>query len=106
MKTGFLPTIFAVLVAFYTTGCGGGEPEKKPNRVEHLSGKTLTETIQENRQRLLSIPGVIRVEAGDCSIDSCIKVYVQKKTEMVMTQLPAMLETWRVEIVETVDQPG
>lgn len=88
--------IFAILIVMI--GCS--QPDKAPNRTERLSGKSLTETIQENRQHLLSISGVIKVEAGDCGVDSCIKIVVQKKTEMLVNELPVMLETWRVDVVE------
>ncbi len=89
-----------VAIAFAAfVGCGG-EQQKKPDRVEHIAGKTIAETITENRQRLLSTPGVVKVEPGDCGVDSCIKVYVEKKTDILLTQLPMMLETWRVDVVE------
>ena len=89
--------IFAILLLI--GGCS--QPDKAPNRTARISGKSLTETIQENRQHLLSISGVIKVEAGDCGVDSCIKIVVQKKTELLVNQLPPMLETWRVDVVES-----
>jgi len=76
------------------------KPENAPDRANRMSGKSLGETIEENRARLLSMPGVISVQAGDCGQDSCIKVTVQKKTEILMNQLPPMLETWRVDVAE------
>ena len=88
---------FFSLLAFLF-GCA--KPEKTPDRAGHISGKTVAETIQESRQRLLSIPGVIEVKPGICDADSCIKVVVEKKTEILISQIPLMLETWRVDIVE------
>ncbi len=87
-----------LLILLVIGGCS--QPEKTPNRAARLSGKSLTETIQENRERLLSISGVINVQADDCGVDSCIKIIVRKKTEMLVNQLPPMLETWRVDLVE------
>lgn len=89
---------FILLLLVVIGGCA--QPDNAPNRASHPSGKSLTETIQENRQRLLSIPGVIKIAAGDCGVDSCIKIVVQKKTEILVNQLPPMLETWRVDVVE------
>jgi hypothetical protein len=104
---GALPTLVGMktlmIAAAVIVLAGCAKRERGPNRVERLSGKTLTETIQENRGRLLSIPGVIDVQAGDCGTDSCIKVFVEKKTEMLTSELPLMLETWRVDIVERPD---
>ena len=87
---------FFSLLAFLS-GCA--KPEKTPDRVERLSGKTVAEAIQESRQRLLSIPGVIEVMPGICGADSCIKVVVEEKTEILTSQIPLMLETWRVDVV-------
>ena len=77
------------------------EKPVRPNRTESMMGKTLTETIAEHRQHLLSLPGVLKVEAGDCDRDSCIRVYVAKKTSTLINQIPPMIETWQVEIVES-----
>ena len=73
----------------------------RPNRTESIMGKTLTETIAEHRNHLLSLPGVLKVEAGNCDKDSCIRVYVAKKSSTLINQIPAMIETWRVDVVET-----
>ena len=89
---------FVFIILLVLTGCA--QPEKAPNRADKITGKTLTETIQENQQHLLSVSGVIRIEAADCGIDSCIRIVVDKKTEMLVNQLPAMLETYRVDVVE------
>ncbi len=92
-----LPPAFCLIV--FLTGCIKSEPAK--NRTEHLGGKTLAETIAENTPHLLTIPGVVKVAPGDCGIDSCIKVYVARKTEILAAQIPMMLETWQVDVVET-----
>ncbi len=100
-----MKALFILFVLIALAGCA--KPAKTPDRAERVSGKTLTETIQENRQHLLSIPGVVSVEAGDCGTDSCIKVIVEKKTAMLTSELPLMLETWQVDVVEKpVESPG
>ena len=100
-KTGSSMTTYGILASVLLViliGCT--KPEKSSNRVEHLSGKTIGETILENRQHLLSIPGVLKVEPGICGADSCIKIFVEKKTAMLVSELPLMLETWQVDVVE------
>ena len=79
---------------------GCGKTEEPQHRAGHLGGRTLAETIADNRPHLLSIPGVLNVEAGDCGVDSCIKVFVAKKTSILTAQIPLMLETWQVDVVE------
>lgn len=94
----------AIFAAILPCALSCTDTEKKSsnrtNRTEHISGKTLAETIAGNQMHLLSLPGVIKVEAGDCETDSCIKVFVEQKTAMLASQIPLMLETWRVDVVE------
>jgi len=96
-------SVACVLLISALVGAAGGckQPEKAPNRTERIGGKSLSETIEDNRHRLLSIPGVVEIEAGMCGVDSCIKVLVEKKTAMIETQIPLMLETWPVEVTES-----
>src|ERR1041385_181746 len=102
MRETFGATII-LAIALNATSCtqSGKEAPDRPSRTGRMSGKTLAETIADNRTPLLSLPGVLKVEAGDCETDSCIKVFVDKKTEILASQIPLMLETWRVEIVES-----
>jgi hypothetical protein len=82
-------------------GCGESKQKtEQPNRAARITGKSISETIAENRQRILSIPGVVKIEPGSCILDSCIKVYVVKKNNMMVMQIPSMLGTWRVDIVQ------
>jgi hypothetical protein len=85
--------------ALLLSGCGV-DRQGHPNRSEHLTGKTLTETLEENRAHLLSLPGVLKVEPADCGVDSCIKVTVSNKDVITMNQLPQMLETFQVQVVQ------
>ena len=98
LRASTMRQIFFLSILVLLFGCA--KPEKTPDRAGHISGKTVAETIQESRQRLLSIPGVIEIMPGLCDVDSCIKVVVEKKTEILISQIPLMLETWRVDVVE------
>lgn len=84
-------------LAMLVSGCGG---QNRSHRVDSITGKTASETVRENRRHLLSIPGVKDVFAGDCGSDSCITVVVEKKTPVLNDEIPAMLETFRVQVVE------
>jgi len=98
-----LKATIVLAVILNCTSCTdtGKKASNRPNRTERISGKTLAETIADNLMHLLSLPGVLKVEAGDCETDSCIKVFVDKKTEILASQIPLMLETWRVDVVES-----
>jgi hypothetical protein len=87
--------LFAVLAL---SGCA--KREQQQQRTVHIGGKSLAETIAENRARLLAIPGVLNVEGADCGIDSCIKVTVEHKTAIINAQIPMMVETYQVTVVE------
>ncbi len=98
----------SLLVALTLLGSGeaaliqGCKPSsRQSNRTESIMGKSLAETIEDHRTHLLSIPGVLRVEPGTCGSDSCVKVYVEKKTPIIEAQIPLMLETWQVDVIES-----
>src|SRR5260370_16769 len=92
--------IFAFCGIAALTGCTKSEQPKQ--RTAHLGGKSLAETIADNRAHLLSIPGVLKVEGADCGLDSCVKVTVEHTTAIVNAQIPMMLETYQVNVVEAV----
>ena len=102
MRNASLLVAFALLWSGEVALLQGCKPTaRQPNRTERISGKSLSETIADHREHLLSIPGVVRVEPGTCGADSCVKVYVEKKTAMIVTQIPLMLETWQVDVIES-----
>jgi hypothetical protein len=78
-------------------GCG---KEERQNRTPRLGGKTLSETVANSRPGLLTIAGVVKVEQGVRGTDSCIKVFVTNKTAVLTAQIPLMIDSWPVDIVE------
>ena len=65
-----------------------------------MDGVSIEQTLEEHRKQLISIPGVLGADIGDCRGSPCIQVKVEKKTPILENQIPRMLETWNVEIVE------
>lgn len=89
---GFTVTLFLL------SGCAQKE---EPKREKRLDGLSIEETLEQHRSHLLAISGVTAVEIGKCNDSPCIQVKVEKKTPILENQVPRMLETWSVEIVET-----
>ena len=83
-------------MAFMMYACQG-QPQPQPR----LTGKPIDEVLKENTPHLMTITGVVGTAIGECNHTPCIKVLVEKKTPIIMQQIPSMLETWQVEIVES-----
>ena len=89
-------TITVMFILLTLLGCQGA-PQPSPR----LTGKPIEEVLKENTPHLMSISGVVGTAIGECNGNPCIKVLVEKKTLILQQQIPSMLETWQVEIVET-----
>ena len=92
------PLSFLLLILLFVLQFGGCQGNPQP---EHrITSKSIDEVLQENRPHLMTIQGVVGTSIGDCNGNPCIKVLVDKKTPIIQQQIPSMLETWQVEIVE------
>jgi len=92
------PVLFILVILLLAVLLGGCQGNPQP---EHrITSKSIDEVLQENRPHLMTIQGVVGTSIGDCNGNPCIKVLVEKKTPILQQQIPSMLETWQVEIVE------
>jgi hypothetical protein len=57
--------------------------------------------LAEHSGELMSIPGVIGAGRGLCGGNPCIKVFVVKKTQKLLEELPKAIEGVPVDAVET-----
>jgi hypothetical protein len=87
-----------IVMSIIAAGC---KPQAQPQPQPRLTGKPIDEVLKENTPHLMSIAGVVGTAIGDCSGNPCIKVLVAKKTDILRQQIPSMLETWQVEIIES-----
>ncbi len=94
--TWLIMSLHIVLFTSFTLYACQGPPQPKPR----LTGKTVEEVLAENTPHLMSIEGVVGTSIGECNGNPCIKVLVEKKTLILQQEIPSMLETWQVEIVE------
>lgn len=95
MKT-FVVFVPAILMAMTLIGC-----QPKPQPQPRLTGKPIDEVLKEYAPHLMTIQGVVGTSIGECNGNPCIKVHVVKNTIILQQQIPSMLETWQVEIMET-----
>jgi len=72
-----------------------------PLLVAVMTSRSINEVLDENVDRLMSIPGVAGVGIGDCSGTPCIKIFVVKKTPAIAGQIPTRLDGYEVAIEET-----
>jgi len=66
-----------------------------------MPSKSIEEVLEEHTNELMSIKGVMGTAQGLCIGKPCIKVYVIKKSEDLIHQIPSSLDGYPVEIEET-----
>ncbi len=88
-----ISTCIVILSLSYSI-ISGSENNKMPS-------KSIEEVLEEHTKGLMSIEGVTGTAEGLCNGQPCIMVYVVKKTEQLIRQIPSSLEGYPVEIEET-----
>ena len=73
----------------------------KMNGKDHMTSKSMAETLKEHSGELMSLPGVVGTAQGLCDSDPCIEVYVIKKTPELEKQIPRTLDGYPVRVEET-----
>ena len=66
-----------------------------------MPSKPIEEVLDEHTPKLMSMEGVIGTAEGLCNNESCIIVFVIKKTDELIHKLPNTLEGYPVLIEET-----
>ena len=49
----------------------------------------------------MSLPGVVGIGQGECDGQPCIRVFVVKKTEELLKQIPPVIDGYEVAVDET-----
>lgn len=63
--------------------------------------RNIREVLKRHTDGLMSIPGVVGTAQGLCEGKPCIKVFVTKKTDEIMLQIPSTIESYAVRIEES-----
>ena len=72
----------------------GQEDPSMPNR-------SLEEVLQEHTDSLMTMSGVMGTAQGLCDGEPCIRLFVIKKSDELMGQIPPMIEGYPVDVQET-----
>ena len=72
----------------------GQEDPSMPNR-------SLEEVLQEHTDSLMAMSGVVGTAQGLCDGEPCIRVFVIKKSDELMGQIPPMIEGYPIDVQET-----
>ena len=66
-----------------------------------MPNRSLEEALQEHTDSLMAMPGVVGTAHGLCNGEPCIKVFVIKKSDELMGQIPPMIKGYPVDVQET-----
>ena len=66
-----------------------------------MPNKSLEEILQEYTDSLMTMSGVVGTAQGLCDGEPCIRVFVIKKSDELMGQIPPMIEGYPVDVQET-----
>lgn len=74
---------------------------KDQGEAMEMPKKPIKEVLEAYTHKLMSLPGVVGTAQSLCDGQSCIKVFVNKKTPELEQKIPKMLEGYPVVIEET-----
>ncbi len=63
--------------------------------------RSIQAVLEDNATTLTSIPGVVGTALGECSGKPCIKVFVARRTQELLEQVPSTLEGYPIAVQET-----
>lgn len=100
------PTITLVLLAVtLVTASGTSSCEPRAEEDQEAQGglpvKSIEEVMQEHTDEWMAMRGVSGVGIGECQGQPCIKVFVEKATRVLRRRIPATVDGYRVELVES-----
>lgn len=63
--------------------------------------QTIDAVLKAHTDRLMSLPGVVGVAQSECAGKPCIKVYVVKRTNQFLKEIPPFIEGFPVSVEES-----
>ena len=100
MMRELVATVGLLWLVVGVVGCGQPAAEAGEGGAP-MAEKSIDQVLQEQRDSLMGLPGVVGIALGLCSGELCIKVYVAKKTTDLLKQIPAQIEGYTVDVQET-----
>ena len=68
---------------------------------ESMEQNDIATVLKKHTDSLMSLPAVVGTAQGICAGKPCIRIYVTKKSEDSVKQIPANIEGYPVEVQET-----
>ena len=98
--------ISVLMVSTVLAGCvppapGAGQPTASPLVTSTPSSTEIEAVLDQHRDELMRLPGVVGVGIGGCDGQSCLKVLVEERTPELESQIPEQLEGFKVDIEVT-----
>ena len=66
-----------------------------------MGDNTIESVLDEHRDKLMALPGVVGTAVGECEGKPCIKVYVVRKNHELLRQIPSTLAGYSITIEDT-----
>ena len=87
-----------LVAAAFACGQDGAEDQQEKRPVPE---KTIEQVLREHTDSLMALQGVVGTAQGLCDGQPCIKVLIVAKTPELLSQIPAAIEGYTVEVEET-----
>lgn len=84
-----------------TAGCRTGSEDSRTEPESTMAKPDIEETLAKHTDRLMAIEGVVGTAIGECDGRPCIKIYVVRKTDRLLEELPTELDGFTVSVEET-----
>ncbi len=89
-----------ISVVICATFCMGNVIDDPPAKT-NTTTLSIEGTIKKHSEELMSIPGVVGIGQGLCGNNSCIKVYVIKRTPELDKKIPGLIGGYEISIETT-----
>ena len=90
-----------VSMAIATLSCASPDSRDDTNNEEEMPSRPIDEVLADHTDEWMELRGVVGTSIGQCDGAPCIRVLVVKKTDQLAAKIPAEVEGYTVELVET-----
>jgi hypothetical protein len=81
--------------------CGASETREQAQDREEMAPRPIEEVLADHTDGWMELRGVVGTSIGECDGAPCIRVMVVKKTDELAAKIPAKVEGYSVDVVET-----
>ena len=98
-----LPSCFWLVMSLglVTLSCTSPEAREEPSDQEEMPSRPIEEVLADHTDEWMELRGVVGTSIGQCDDAPCIRVLVVKKTDQLTAKIPAEVEGYTVDLVET-----